>query len=413
LVESLSQDSWWAQELAALRLGDRRLDQRAQSILASRAQRPSATFYETFQDRYDSKAAYRFIAHPGPQITLARLLQGHVEATVARLAGQEVVLLAQDTTSLNYTGLRQTSGLGDINHQGSRGLFLHALLAWRPDGVPLGLLQAHTWARPQVAPLDPRLRNAKSIDQKESLCWWEALRAAATVARRVPQSTLVTLQDRGGDLFELHDLVQAGPLNLHAVVRAQHDRNLPSHQKLWAFMAEQPLGKGIALRVPRHHGQAARQALVEVRWAQVSILPPAVANKRTWPPLRLWAVWVREPKPPEGIQPLEWMLLTDLPVTNWAQASQIIQWYRRRWGNEEWHRMLKSGCGAERREFTTAQHLERELAFELILAWRLLLLVKLGRAAPDLPAQALFAPDELEVLWANSKKNSIAPCHLA
>jgi hypothetical protein len=189
-------------------------------------------------------------------------------------------------------------------------------------------------------------------------------------------------------------------------VRAQHDRNLQSHEKLWTFMASQPVGKHTPIQVPRHASQAARTATVEVRWSEVTLLPPAVPAKRTWPPLPLWAVWVLEPNPPAGVQPLEWMLLTDMPVRNWAQADEKIQWYRRRWGNEEWHRMLKSGCGAERREFTTAEHLQRALAFDLILAWRVLLLVKLGRAVPDLPASALFAPDELEVLWEYKKKTA-------
>jgi hypothetical protein len=406
LMENLSQSDWWAQELAGLDLGDQRLERRAQAILAARAQQPSATFYGSFQDRYQSKAAYAFIAHPTEQISLASLLEPHAEATLARLAGEPVVLLPNDTTSLNYSGLLCTTGLGDINHNGSRGLFLHGLLAWRPDGVPLGVLHAHCWARPEGRPKDLRARNAKSIGEKESLCWIEALCTAAAAARRLPHTTLVLLADRGGDLYELHDLVQAGPPNLHAVIRAQHDRNLQSHEKLWAFMASQAVGKHTTVSVPRHAGQAARSATVQVRWSEVTILPPEVPAKRTWPPLRLWALWVLEPHPPAGVEPLEWMLLTDMPVPNWAQAQEKIQWYRRRWGNEEWHRMLKSGCGAERREFTTAEHLQRALAFDLILAWRVLLLVKLGRALPDLPASALFAPDELEVLWRAQKKRT-------
>lgn len=410
LQDSLANQNWWAEELAGLDLGDQRLERRAAALLAARAQGPNATFYGSFADRHQSKRAYALIAHPDPQITLARLLAPHTEATMARMATAPVVLLPQDTTSLNYSGLRQTTGLGYINHEGSRGFFLHSLLAWQPEGVPLGVLHAQCWARPEAPTRGARGRNAKSIDEKESLCWLEALRAAATAARRLPHTALVTLADRGGDLYELHDLVQAGPPNLHALVRAQHDRNLESHQKLWAFMAAQPLGKRTTLEVPRQHGQRARTATVEVRWAPVTILPPEVHAKKTWPPLRLWAVWVHEPHPPAGVPPLEWMLLTDLPVTRWSEAWEKVQWYRRRWGNEEWHRVLKSGCGAERREFTTFEHLQRALAFELILAWRVLLLVKLGRAVPDLPAEAVFAPEELEVLWRSTKKNGTAPC---
>jgi len=406
LRESLSSEDWCAQELAALDLGDARLNRRATAILEARAQRPNATFYGTFDDRHQAKRAYGLIAHPSPQINMERLLESHGEATLARMASEPVVLLPQDTTSLNYSGLRQTSGLGYINHEGSRGFFLHGMLAWRPDGVPLGVVHAHCWARPeQQPPKDSPGRNSKSIDEKESLCWLQGLRAAASAARRLQHTTVITLTDRGGDLYELHDLVQAGPPNLHAIVRAQHDRNLESHQKLWAFMAGQPLGRRTKLEVPRRHGQPARTATVEVRWASVTILPPEVHCKKTWPPLPLRAVWVQEVDAPKGVEPLDWMLLTDLPVENFAQAWEKVQYYRRRWGQEEWHRALKSGCGAERREFTTVEHLQRALAFELILAWRVLLLVKLGRQLPALPAEVVFATNELDVLWNNAKKN--------
>ena len=53
---------------------------------------------------------------------------------------------------------------------------------------------------------------------------------------------MVVMADREGDLYELHDAVQIGPSNLHSVIRAKHDRKLEEHQKLWAFMKDQPLG---------------------------------------------------------------------------------------------------------------------------------------------------------------------------
>jgi hypothetical protein len=104
------------------------------------------------------------------------------------------------------------------------------------------------------------------------------------------------------------------------------------------------------------------------------------------------------------VEPIEWMLLTDLPVTTWEQAWEKVQWYCRRWGIEEWHRALKNGCGVEQREFKKAEHLQRVLAFDLIIAWRVLACVKLGRALPQLPASVLYSPDELQVLWGTLKK---------
>ena len=210
-------------------------------------------------------------------------------------------------------------------------------------------------------------------------------------------------------IYELHDAAQIGPANLHTLIRAQHDRNLDGHQKLWAFLESQPVGQSRRLPLPRHRGQPARTAMVQVRWASVTIQAPAVGCKKGWPPLTLQAVWVHEPDPPAGVDPIDWMLLTDLPVTTAEQAWEKVQWYRRRWGIEEWHRALKNGCGVEQREFKTAEHLRRVLAFDLIVAWRVLACVKLGRVLPQLPASVLYSPDELAVLLAAVKKTSAPP----
>ena len=110
----------------------------------------------------------------------------------------------------------------------------------------------------------------------------------------MPQTQLVVLADREGDIYELHEAAGLGLANLHLLVRAQHDRNLESHEKLWAGLARQPVGQTRSLQVPRRAGQPARTAHVEVRWAPVTISAPATGPKHDWPPLPLWA------RPPAG-----------------------------------------------------------------------------------------------------------------
>jgi hypothetical protein len=270
------------------------------------------------------------------------------------------------------------------------------------------LLHAHGWARPPAAPGTDRGRNAKSIDEKESFRWLQAFPAAAAAARRMPQSQWVGLADREGDLYDLHDAVQIGPPNRHAVLRAPPDRKWEGHQKLWAFMAAQPLGKEQRWEVPRRRGQSARPATVPVRWAQILIQAPAVGCKKGWPSLSLWAVWVRKPQPPAGVEPIEWRLGTDWPVTTWEQAWEKGPWYGRRWGIEEWPRALQNGCGVERREFKKAEHWQRVLALDLIIAWRVLAGVQWGRARPQLPASVWYSPDERQVLGGALKKGRAA-----
>ena len=86
------------------------------------------------------------------------------------------------------------------------------------------------------------------------------------------------------------------------------------------------------------------------------------------------------------------------------EAWEKVQWYCRRWGIEEWHRALKNGCGVEQREFKTAEHLQRVLAFDLIVAWRVLACVKLGRALPQLPASVLYSLHGTGSIAGGSKK---------
>jgi hypothetical protein len=403
LLQGLGRHDWCAYELAGLDLGDRRRGQRAVKLLEARWQQPQASFYGTFSSWAPAKAAYGLIEHSSSEISLARLLEPHAQATQGRMAAEPVALLVQDTTGLNYTGLKQTTGLGPLGEEKGRGLWLHSLLAFRPDGVPLGLVDAQCWARPPQVPAQ-RGRNAKSIDEKESGRWLTAFQKAAAAARRMPQTQLINLTDREGDLYEMYDATQVGPTNLHTLIRAQHDRKLEGHIKLWAFMESLPVGQARTIQLPRAHGQPAREAKVQVRWSSVTIEAPAVGCKKSWPPLTLRAVWVREPSPPAGVEPLDWMLLTDLPVTTAEQAWEKVQWYCRRWAIEEWHRALKNGCGVEQREFKTAEHLQRALAFDLIVAWRVLACVKLGRVLPQLPASALYSTEELEVLLAALKK---------
>lgn len=406
LEDGLETADWCDRELQSIDLGDARLNRRAQRILAARWNDPSATFGASFPNWAQAKGAYNLIENPKPEIGLQTLVRPHAHSTQTRMACEPIVLLAQDTTSLNYSGLNQTTGLGEIGSGAARGLFLHSLLALRPDGVPLGVLDAHSWGRCPEPSSDPRTRNAKSIDEKESLRWLDQLQNAAAAARRLPSTQMVVLADREGDLYELHDGVQIGPPNVHLLVRAQHDRNLDGHQKLWAFLASQPLRESRDLQLPRRGNRAARTATVQIRWASVTIQAPAVGPKKGWPPLTMRAVWVHEPAPPPEVEPLDWMLLTDLPVNTLAEAWEKVAWYCRRWGIEEWHRVLKSICKVEQREFKTAAHLQRALAFDLVMAWRILALVKLGRVVPNVPAWLLYTQEELQVLTRALKKNS-------
>lgn len=405
LFEGLESSDWAEQEMAGLDLGDKRLEGRAVKLLQGRWNHPEKSYAQSFDSWGQVYGAYRLLGHPCAQIDLTALLAAHKERTLERMAAEPLVLLPQDTTSLNYGGLKQTEGLGQINHEGSLGLYLHSTLALNGAGVPLGVVDAQCWGRePEDGDGQAVGRNAKSVDQKESARWVKSLNRAAEMARRMPQTRVVELGDRESDIYEVFDQTLIGPPNLHVVIRAQHNRHLEEQAKLWEYMGSQPMRGHLELQVPRRPGRAARKAVLEVRWSEVSICASQVRLKRHWPALKLYAVWVKEIDAPPGEDPLEWMLLSDLPVNTWEEALQRINWYCRRWRIEEWHRILKTGCRVEKREFETALHLQRALAFDLIVAWRTLMLVKLNRETPHMPAQTIFSEEELAILRCYKKK---------
>ena len=131
--------------------------------------------------------------------------------------------------------------------------------------------------------------------------------------------------------------------------------------------------------------------------------------KKSWPPLKVTAVLAREVGAPEGVEPIEWLLLITWPVTTLKMARRRVRWYALRWGIECWHKVLKVVCGVERRQMKSARALERALALDMIVASRVLLLSRLGKEHPELPAARFYSPEELAVLEVKKKETGKFP----
>lgn len=126
-------------------------------------------------------------------------------------------------------------------------------------------------------------------------------------------------------------------------------------------------------------------------------------------PINLWAVLIREMKPPSGEQPIEWLLLTTCPITTFEQACQLIEYYSRRWIIERFHFVLKSGCVLEQRQLKQEFRLERFLLLANVVAWRLLWLTYLSRLNPDLPCTVALEEYEWQALYCFTHKTAVAP----
>lgn len=399
---------WAEDEFGRVQLPDERLRQRLLTMARDLYARPQAQIPEACQSRAKTKAAYRFFDHAETRMEI--LLEPHYQATRQRLTSEKMVLAVQDSTSLNYTAHPATEDLGPLASQleGSRGLWLHTTMAFSVEGTPLGLLDVQCWARDAQAFGKHHQRKQRPIEQKESYKWLKSFQQVAEAQRGSPETLLVSVGDREADIYELFELALEEPGRPKLLVRAEYDRLLTDGQgHLWPMVARQSVAATQDLQVPRRGAQPARVARLKIRFASVRLKPPQ--RKAHLPSLQLWAVLAQEVRAPRGVKPLRWMLLTTCEVTSVASALEKIDWYRLRWGIEVYHRTLKSGCKIEERQLGSAGRIETCLAIDLVVAWRIFHLAKLGREVPNVPCTVFFEEFEWKALQTHIMKTPAPP----
>jgi hypothetical protein len=391
---------WYAEELAGVELGDRRLARRAVQVLGCFGKQPSQSIPGSCHSWAETVGAYRLFGHQ--EVTAERLLAPHAKATQARMREHPVVLVVQDSTELDYTGKPSMEGLGPLNWAERQGLFLHLSLAVTPARLSLGVVEAQFFARDPSQPHKNATRKQTPIEEKQSGWWLHSYQEANALAKQLPGSKLLSVADREGDIYEVFVAWQEeeGP-RAGWVIRACQDRRLTekvlgaawSYEKLFARVGSAPALAQVSFRLPRRGRRPAREVTQTLRACQVELKPPHRKGEKL-PVVRVWAVLAREEDPPAGQEPVEWLLLTSEPVETPEAALQVLDWYLVRWQIEVFFRTLKSGCRIEQLSLREAAGLQCALAFYLIVAWRVLWVTMLGRLGPDLPADAVFAEEE-------------------
>jgi hypothetical protein len=416
MISVREEADWVLEEFGDVELGDRRRTDRLLEVVTRLGRRPDASFpLASANDWATLKATYRLLENPA--ITHEALLSGHVASTWERVAdwgaaGEAVVLAIQDTTELDFSGHRATSGLGQIGNAYGQGLLAHSTLACTASGVPLGLLAQAVWARPAPSGLSKVQRKRRPVAEKESAKWLAGLqavvagRAQAGDPARLPP--LVVVSDAESDVYAY--FAAPRPAGVDLLVRAAQDRltgaEKRSRVRLRALLAAQPASPPETVVVPRHPGQPARTAHVVLRWTALTLPAPKGQHGE---PVTLWAVGVQEGDPPTGVAPLDWLLRSSVPVRTLADAQERVRWYRGRWTIEVWHHVLKSGCAFEQRQLASAATLTRALALYDVIAWRILYGTLLARVAPDVPCTVLLEVQEWQALYCAVHRTTTPP----
>ena len=414
---------WVVEEMRTSEMQDKRLDARLKEVLSQLAARPTASIPAACGGYAEMAAAYRFMDNP--RVTPLEILAPHIERSLERVGAQSRALLVQDTTEIDMTRPETTvRGAGPLDDGARQGALLHLLHGFSADGTPLGTVQAKLWTRPAVDPGGSKLRDHKRtpFEEKESRRWVDMLREAERVAQELPQTQIICVADSEADIFEVLVEGQSESRTSDWLVRACQDRAVlrsatePGDETaqtgnlLFAQAAAAPalFTHSISVRGrkslvscetrSRRQARVSRKAEVEVRATRVTLRPPPRVEGPL-PPAEVNVVLVREIGPPTGEEPIEWLLLTSLPIETLDQVREIISFYCIRWMIEVLFRTLKSGCRVEERRFETIERQLNCLAVYLIVAWRTLYVCRLGRSLPDADCEVIFEPAEWKAVY--------------
>ena len=344
-AREFAQQTW-----GSVQLGDRRLTVRAVEIGTCMLSRPEASLATQMQNSAALEGAYRMMNNS--HITLQALLAPTYAHTRQQASQGTVVLWGNDQTELDYSYQLAKSGLGPIGDGKGRGMLMHSTLAIRAETREvLGLGSVQVYLRQETPKPQPKW--TRSMEGRV----WEV---AADQVGAPPEGVIwVEVSDAGSDSFLY--LARCVALHKEFLIRVAHNRWITREmdgeaQKLVDYARSLPSqgGSEREVAVPGPRKQADRTARVVMAWAALELPPSSQAPQaeRQVRPVKAWALRVWEPDPPEGIEGLEWILLSSLPVTTLAEALQRVDWYTCRWFCEDFHQCLKTGCKIERSQLS-------------------------------------------------------------
>lgn len=407
--------AWVDRELAGCDFKDARLGKRFRSLLERLAASPGETIPLVCQDWANTKAAYRFLDND--RVSEAEILAGHFTATRDRSAATDgPILVLHDTTEFSFkrddidaVGITRKAVAGAYRdgtprHYTACGILMHSSLAVTTEGLPLGLTAVKFWTRKKFKGTNALKKKINPtrvpIEEKESFRWLDNLRQSTELLAE--PARCVHIGDRESDIYEL--FCTAKDAGTHFLLRTCVDRLAGDGAHTIAAEMAEVRCKGVhRVEVRDRHGQLS-EAILELRFRRVDVLPP-IGKKGRYPQLSLTVLHATERGRPSNRDPIDWKLITDLPITSRASAVEKLHWYALRWKIETFHKILKSGCRAEHSKLRTAERLANLIAMFCILGWRIFWLTMLKRSTRHATPTLAFTPLEIHLL------NRLAPTH--
>lgn len=409
--------SWTEEEFEAINLGDRRLNNRLIRIIEALGLAPGRTIPQSFQSRGEIKACYNFFGND--LVSDEKLLVPHIEKTKERIREYPIVLLPSDTSDLNYTTKKAMDGKERLDNK-QNGLWIHSTIAVTPERLTLGIVDANFWHRQQkVAEKDSESRTARDkapIEEKESYRWLQSYLKACEIAREAPETQIINITDREGDIVEVFEasLEQAKQGSFaYFIVRSQYDRLLEEKdeedneikKKLRQRLKETASLGEVEFTITPTEKRKGRKVKQQIKAVAVTLKP---VNKKSRK-VKVNAVMAIEENPPEGEEPLIWVFITNLPINNFDDVCKIISYYLCRWEIELFFKVLKSGCKIEERQLQTTDRMKALITIFMVLSWRVMFTMMLGRVCSEMSAGEVFEEAEWKSVYKILNKKKALP----
>jgi len=406
-------------------LGDPRRTERLKSLTAALGAAPSASYPSVFNSS-ELEAYYRFVRND--QIVFDDILQAHRDNTIARARTVGSVLLIHDTTEFNFPLRDEVLRDGLCRFSSKRqGFLAHASLVVSSDGpsAPLGVLGFRPFAHTK------QLANKKAVRfwdtqfgamDSEYDRWLEAVSETDGALDGIDD--IIHLMDREADSYEL--LASMLEQDHRFIVRLGQDRNTsdPDTEEIVSIkeaLISQPVlaRRRVELSArtgsdrrtlssrKKHPARGKRAAKLEFRARTVRVNKPKRPKKdlsHLPASIEINVVEALETNPPEGEEPVRWILATTEPISEVNAALQVVDHYRSRWLIEEYFKAIKTGCAYTKRQLESVHTLLLALAIDIPIAWHLLVMRHLSRHADNLPASVAVSPAQLAILKAAVKK---------
>lgn len=398
-------------EFETIDLSDKRLDRRAVNLLETLWANPSASINSACDGWSESLAAYRFFSND--RVKPEQILVPHREATEDRIAQEDVALIVQDTTELDFSK-HPPKDAGLLNSEKRFGFYDHTHAAFTPEGLCLGVLDVEFFNRTADTLGKAQERKSQPIEEKETFRWLEGYRLACELAGKHPQTQIISVADAEADIYDIFLEVSRQPTPADFVIRAKQDRSslerdpeagAHAYKKVRDEVAQSDVCLDRKLELPRTPKREPRLACLEIRAKTVTVKPPHARSHLDSVTYNL--VLVEEiGRPADDETAICWLLITNLPIDTPDKILRVIDTYGGRWPIEPFFRTFKTGCAVEEIQLETEQRLLRCLMFYKVIAWRIIYLTFLGRECPDLNCDVIFADEEWKSVWKIVTKES-------